>query len=172
MPLTSPGSSTQHKMKPSDIIVILIKEAPHHVDMCDMNLPPINENFQLPSAVISMSTGDLVPSKVPCPYNLKTNKSKHWQSLCDTCNISYACTTQHAILRHAYNAFNGQNSLVKGLSALIKRYVTSTTAHRTPRSSNRIGRDRNSSFSLRSCWKHLTSQSSVRKTSIHLWASS
>ena len=140
-------------------------------DARDMNLPPIYANFQHPSAMISMSTGDLVPSRAPCPYNLKTNKSKHWQSLCDTCNISYACTTRHAILRYAYNAFNGQNLLVKGLRALIERYVTSTTAHHTPQSSNRIGCDHNPSFGLRSCWKHVTSHSSVQKTSIHLWAS-
>ena len=143
-----------------------------HVDVHGMNLPPINTNFQHLSAMISMSTGDLVPSKAPCPYNLRTNKSKHWQSLCDTCDISYTCMTRHAILQHAYNAFNGWNPLVKGLSALIKRYVTSTTAHHTPWSSNCIGRDCNSSFGLRSCWKHMTSHSSVRKTSIHLWASS
>ena len=118
-----------------------------------------------------MSTGDLVPSKVPCPYNLKTNESKHWQSLCDTCNISYACMTWHAILQHAYDAFNGQNSLVMGLSTLIERYVTSMTAHHTPRSSNRIGRDRNSSFGFKSCRKHVTSHSSVQKASIHLQVS-
>ena len=140
-------------------------------DACDANLPPINTNLQHPSAMISMSTDNLVPSKAPCPCNLKTNKSKHWQSLCDTCNISYACTTCHAILRHAYNAFNGQNSLVKRLSALIKCYVTSTTAHNTPQSSNRIGCDRNPSFSLRSCQKHVTSHSSVQKASIHLQVS-
>ena len=29
--LTSPGSSMQHKMKPSDLIVFLIEEAQHHV---------------------------------------------------------------------------------------------------------------------------------------------
>ena len=67
-------------------------------DARDTNLPPINANFQHPSAMISMSTGDLVPSRAPCPYNLKSNESKHWQSLCNTCDISYACTTQHAIL--------------------------------------------------------------------------
>ena len=137
-----------------------------------MNLPPTNVNFQHPSAMISMSTGDLVPSKVPCPYKLKTNKPKHWQLLCDTCNISCACMTQHAILQHAYDAFNGWNSLVKGLSALIECYVTSTTAHCTPRSSNCIGHDCNPSFSLRSCRKHVTSHSSVWKTSVCLWASS
>ena len=112
-------------------------------DVCNTNLPPINANLQHPSAMISMSTGDLVPSKAPCPCNLKTDESKHWQSLCDTCDISYTCTTRHATLRHAYGAFNGQNSLAKRLSTLIKCYVTSTTAHRTPRSSNHIGRDHN-----------------------------
>ena len=122
--------------------------------------------------MISMSTGDLVPSKAPCPCNLKTNESKHRQSLCNACNISYACMTQHVILQHAYNAFNGWNPLVKGLSALIKRYVTSTTTHHTPQSSNRIVRDCNSLFGLRSCQKHMTSHSSVQKTSICLWASS
>ena len=141
------------------------------VDACNTNLPPINTNLQHPSAMISMSTGDLVPSKAPCPCNLKTNKLKHWQSLCDTCDISYACMTWHVILRHAYNAFNGCNSLVKGLSTLIERYVTSTTAHHTPWSSNRIGRDRNPSFGLRSCQKHVTSHSSVRQASICLRAS-
>ena len=80
--------------------------------------------------------------------------------------------TWHAILWHAYDAFNSWNSLVKGLSTLIERYVTSTTAHRTPWSSNRIGHDCNSSFGLRSCWKHMTSHSSVQKASIHLQASS
>ena len=40
--------------------------------------------------------------------------------------------TWHVILRHAYNAFDGQNSLVKGLSALIEHYVTSMTTHHTP----------------------------------------
>ena len=114
-----------------------------------------------------MSTGNLVPSKAPCPYNLKINESKHWQSLCDTCDVSYACTTRHAILWHAYDAFNGQNSLVKGLSTLIEHYVTSMTTHHTPQSSNRIGHDRKSSFGLRSCRKHMTSHSSVWKTSIH-----
>ena len=141
-------------------------------DAHDTNLPPINTNFQHLSAMISMSTGDLVPSKAPCPYNLKTNKSKHWQSLCNTCDISYACMTRHAILQHAYDAFNGRNSLVKGLSALIKRYVTSTTTHHTPQSSNHSGCNRNSSFGLRSCQKHVTSHSSVQKTSICLRASS
>ena len=29
--LTSPGSSTQHKMKPSDLITFLIKEAQHRI---------------------------------------------------------------------------------------------------------------------------------------------
>ena len=29
--LTSPGSSTQHKMKPNDLITFLIEEAQHHV---------------------------------------------------------------------------------------------------------------------------------------------
>ena len=125
-------------------------------------------NFQHLSAMISMSTGNLVPSKAPCPSNLKTNKSKHWQSLCDTCNISYACMTQHAILRHAYDAFNGQNSLVKGLSTLIECYVTSTTIHHTPQSSNHIVCNCDSSFGLRYCWKYVTSHSSVQKTSIHL----
>ena len=115
-----------------------------------------------------MSTGNLVPSKAPCPCNLKTNKLKHWQSLCDACDISYTCTTQHATLQHAYDAFNGWNSLVKGLSTLIECYVISTTARRTPWSSNCIGCDCNSSFGLRSCWKHVTSHSSVQKTSIHL----
>ena len=137
-----------------------------------MNLPPINANLQHPSAVISKSTGNLVPSMAPCPCNLNTNKSKHWQSLCDTCDISYACMTRHAILQHAYDAFNSRNSLVKELSTLIERYVTSTTTHHTPWSSDRIGRNHNPSFGLRSCWKHMTSHSSVRKTSIHLWASS
>ena len=135
--------------------------------MCSSDL-----NFQHLSAMISMSTGDLVPSKAPCPYNLKNNRSIHWQSLCDTCDISYACTTRHAILQHAYDAFVSRYSLVKGLSALIEHYVTSTTAHRTPRSSNCIGHDCNSSFSLRFCRKHMASHSSVQKTSICLWASS
>ena len=72
-----------------------------YIDVCDVNLPPINANLQHPSVMISMSTGDLVPSKAPCPCNLKTNKSKYWQSLCDTCDISYTCTTQHVTLRHA-----------------------------------------------------------------------
>ena len=132
-----------------------------------MNLPPINTNLQHPSVVISMSTGDLVPSMAPCPCNLNTNELKHWQSLCDACDISYACTTRHAILRHAYDAFNSWNSLVKGLSTLIERYVTSTTAHHTPWSSDRIGCNCNPSFGLRSCRKHMTSHSSVWKTSIH-----
>ena len=44
------------------------------VDACDANLPPINTNLQHPSAMISMSTGDLVPSKAPCPCNLKTDE--------------------------------------------------------------------------------------------------
>ena len=143
-----------------------------NIDGRVVNLPPINMNFQHLSAMISMSTGNLVPSKAPCPYNLKTNESKHWKSLCDTCDISYACMTRHAILWHAYNAFNGQNSLVKGLSALIEHYVTSTTAHHTPQSSNHIGCNCNSSFGLRSCQKHVTSHSSVWETSIHLRASS
>ena len=46
-----------------------------NTDVCDTSLPPINVNFQHLSVMISMSTGDLVPSKAPCPYNLKTNKS-------------------------------------------------------------------------------------------------
>ena len=86
-----------------------------------------------------MSTGNLVPSKAPCPCNLKTDKSKHWQSLCDTCDISYTCMTRHVTLQHAYSAFNGWNSLAKRLSALIECFVTSMTAHCTLRSSNRIG---------------------------------
>ena len=112
-------------------------------DVRNVNLPPINANLQHPSVMISMSTGNLVPSKAPCPCNLKTDKSKHWQSLCDACDIPYTCMTQHATLRHAYSAFNGQNSLVKRLSALIEYYVTSMTAHCTPRSSNRICLDCN-----------------------------
>ena len=140
-------------------------------DVRNVNLPPINANLQHPSVMISMSTGNLVPSKAPCPCNLKTDESKHWQSLCDACNISYTCMTQHATLRHAYGAFNGQNSLVKRLSALIECYVTSTATHRTPRSSNNIGRNRNLSFGLRSCQKHVTSHSSVQQASIHLQAS-
>ena len=47
-------------------------------DVHDTNLPPINTNLQHPSAMISMSTGNLVPSKAPCPCNLKTDESKHW----------------------------------------------------------------------------------------------
>ena len=136
-----------------------------------MNLPPINANLQHPSAMISMSTGNLVPSKAPCLCNLKTDESKRWQSLCNTCDIFYTCMTQHATLRHAYGAFNGQNSLAKRLSALIERYVTSTTTHHTPQSSNQSGCNRNSSFGLRSCQKHVTSHSSVQKTSICLQAS-
>ena len=50
---------------------------PAAIDACDANLPPINTNLQHPSVMISMSTGNLVPSKAPCPCNLKTNKSKH-----------------------------------------------------------------------------------------------
>ena len=50
-------------------------------DARDVNLPPINMNFQHLSAMISMSTGDLVPSKVPCPYNLKTNTGNHSATL-------------------------------------------------------------------------------------------
>ena len=142
-----------------------------HVDACIANLPPINTNLQHPSAMISMSTGDLVPSKAPCPCNLKTNESKHWPSLCDTCDISYACMTRHAILRHVYNAFNSWNLLVKGLSTLIEHYMTSTTTDRTPLSSNRIGHNHNPSFSLRSCQKHMTSHSSAQQASIHLRAS-
>ena len=139
-----------------------------HVDACNTNLPPINMNVQHPSVMISMSTGDLVPSKAPCPYKLKANEPKHRQSLCNTCNISYACMTQHAILWHAYDAFNSWNSLIKGLSTLIECYVISMTTHRTPQSSNCIGHDRNPLFGLRSCRKHMTSHSSVWKTSIHL----
>ena len=112
-------------------------------DECNANLPPINMNLQHPSAMISMSTGNLVPSKATCPCNLKTDESKHWQSLCNACDIFYTCTTWHATLRHAYGAFNGRNSLVKRLSTLIECYVTSTTTQRTPWSSNRFGRDRN-----------------------------
>ena len=139
--------------------------------MSNTNLPPINMNLQHPSAMISMSTGDLVPSKAPCTCNLKANELKHWPSLCDARAISYACTTRHAILRHVYDAFNGQNLLVKGLSTLIECYVTSTATHRTPRSSNNIGHNRNLSFGLRSCQKHVTSHSSVQQASIHLRAS-
>ena len=74
-----PGFSSAHEDRPSSI--------QNSVDAHDVNLPPINTNLQHPSAMISMSTGDLVPSKAPCPCNLKTNESKHWQSLCDACNI-------------------------------------------------------------------------------------
>ena len=112
-------------------------------DARDMNLPPINANLQHPSAMISMSTGNLVPSKAPCLCNLKTDESKRWQSLCNTCDIFYTCMTQHATLRHAYGAFNSRNSLVKRHSTLIECYVTSTTAHCTPQSSNRIGHNCN-----------------------------
>ena len=75
-----------------------IKLSLQFVDACDVNLPPINANLQHPGAMISMSTGDLVPSKAPCPCNPKTDESKHWQSLCNTYDISYTCTTQHATL--------------------------------------------------------------------------
>ena len=130
-----------------------------------MNLPPINANLQHSSAVIPMSAGDLVPSMAPCPCNLNTYESKHWQSLCDACNISYACMTQHAILRHAYDAFNGRNSLVKGLSTLIKHYVTSTTTHCTPRSGNCIGHNCNPSFGLRSCPPSFLKQTTTKQAS-------
>ena len=64
---------------------------PVPIDACDANLPSINTNLEHPSMMIPMNTGNLVPSKAPCPCNLKTNELKHWQSLCDACDISYAC---------------------------------------------------------------------------------
>ena len=35
---------------------------------------------------------------LPCAYRLSTNEPKHWRSLCNTCDNSCVCTTQHVIL--------------------------------------------------------------------------
>ena len=121
-------------------------------DACNINPPPPNMIFQHSSTMISMNTGNPALSKVPCAYRLSTNEPKHWQSLCDTCDDSCVCTTQHAILPTCLQCFQCLE-----LSVLIEHYVTSRTTHHAPWSSNHIDHDCDSLFGFRSCWKHAIS---------------
>ena len=123
------------------------------VDVCDTNLPPINTKFWHSSMMISLSTGDLAPNNVPCAYRWNTSKPKHWQSLCDTCNDSCVYTTWHAILPTHLRCF-WRVRLAMGLKSPTKHYMVSRAVHRTQWSSHRIDCNRDSTFGLRSCWKH------------------
>ena len=106
--------------------------------------------------MVSLSTGDLAPKKVPCTYRLNANKPKHWWLLCDTCDNSCVYTTQHVVLLTHLQCF-WCIGLAMGLKSPTKRYMTSRTTHQTQRSSNRIDCNCNSLFGFRSCQKHVTS---------------
>ena len=106
--------------------------------------------------MVSLSTGNLAPNKVPCAYRWNTNEPKHRWLLCDTCNDSCVYMTQHAILPTHLRCF-WCVGLAMGLKSPTKRYMASRAVHWTQRSSNGIDCNHNSLFGLRSCWKHETS---------------
>ena len=106
--------------------------------------------------MISLSTGNLAPNKVPCTDRQNTSEPKHWQLLCDTCNDSCVYTTWHAILLTHLRCF-WHVRLAMGLKSPTKCYMVSRAVHWTQRSSQHIDRNCDSSFGLRSCRKHVMS---------------
>ena len=125
-------------------------------DVHDMNLPPTNTKFRHSSMMVSLSTGDLAPNKVPCAYRQNTNEPKHWRSLCDTCDDSCVHMTWHVILLTHLWCF-WHIGLAMGLKSPTKCYMVSRAAHWTQQSSHCIDRNHDSLFGLRSCQKHVTS---------------
>ena len=132
------------------------------IDACDTNLPPTNTKFRCSSMMISLSTGNLAPNKVPCTDRWNTSKPKHWQSLCDTCDDSCVYTTWQAILLTHLWCF-WRIRLAMGLKSPTKHYMVSRAAHWTQRSSHCIDRNHDSLFGLRSCQKHVTSHTISEK---------
>ena len=106
--------------------------------------------------MISLSTGDLAPNNVPCAYRWNTSKPKHQWLLCNTCDDSCAYMTWHAILPTHLQCF-WHVRLAMGLKSPTKHYMVSRAAHRTQWSSHCIDHNRDSSFGLRSCRKHMAS---------------
>ena len=150
--------------KPYNCIMLdfWVPKVPLTTDTCDTNLPPTNTKFQHSSMMVSLSSGNLAPNKVPCAYRLNTNKPKYWQSLCDTCNNSCVYTTRHAVLLIHLQCF-WHVGLATGLKSLTKHYMTSRTMHWTQWSSNHINRDHDSSFGFRSCQNMWLTTPSVQR---------